>query len=196
MLKEKPIFITDLDDVLCKDGYIYLLNRFLHTSYTEEDFSDCYYIDSIIKDENLHNDLLKYWISANVYKHTNLINGAYDNLKELSEYVNVYICTACYFPEIHKKYSGYIYQQKYDYITDNLDFIKPENIIFANNKNIFSVAMFQVDDRTENLENNTKHRILFPAYHNLHISKADANEKGLILLENWDEIKKYVMEHI
>ena len=196
MLKEKPIFITDLDDVVCKGGHLYLLNRFLHTSFTEEDFKDCYYMDSIIKDFPLRQALIEFWISANIYKYSNLVEGAYDNLRELSNYVNIYICTAFFYPEINPYFSGFVYKQKHDYIIRNLDFINPANIIFSNNKNIFSGAMFQVDDRTENLENDTKHRILFPAYHNLHISKADANEKGLILLENWDEIKKYVMEHI
>ena len=196
MLKEKPIFITDLDDVVCKDGHIYLLNQFLQESYTEEDFADCYYMDSIIKDENLRKDLIKYWISENVYKYANLIDGAYKNLESLSEYVDIYICTACFYPEIPVEYSGFVYQQKYDYIIKNLDFINPANIIFANNKNIFNGAFFQVDDRVENLNNSVKHKILFPAYHNLHISKENANSKGIVLLDNWNEITKYVIRHI
>ena len=188
----KPILITDLDDVICEDGYIYLLNQFLHTSYTKEDFKNCYYVDSIVEDENLRKSLIKFWATKNVYLYTNLIEGTYESLKNLSDYLDIYICTACYFPEVEAKFSSIIFKQKYDYILKNLDFINPANIIFANNKNIFSGATFQIDDRIENLDNDTQFKILFSAYHNTEIPDEVIKAKSVFRLDNWSEVESYI----
>ena len=188
----KPILITDLDDVICEDGYIYLLNEFLQTSYTKEDFKNCYYVDSIVEDENLRKSLIKFWATKNVYLYTNLIEGAYESLKNLSDYLDIYICTACYFPEVEAKFSSIIFKQKYDYILKNLDFINPANIIFANNKNIFSGATFQIDDRIENLDNDTQFKILFSAYHNTEIPDEVIKAKSVFRLDNWSEVESYI----
>ena len=188
----KPILLTDLDDVICEDGYIYLLNEFLQTSYTKEDFKNCYYVDSIVEDENLRKSLIKFWATKNVYLYTNLIEGAYESLKNLSDYLDIYICTACYFPEVEAKFSSIIFKQKYDYILKNLDFINPANIIFANNKNIFSGATFQIDDRIENLDNDTQFKILFSAYHNTEIPDEVIKAKSVFRLDNWSEVESYI----
>ena len=44
MEKRKETILLDIDEVLCFSGYLELVNEFLNTNYTIDDFSD-YYID-------------------------------------------------------------------------------------------------------------------------------------------------------
>ena len=49
-MNEKPIIITDVDDVICEGGYLHVLNNYLGTSYSKEDFKGFNYFEDIIED--------------------------------------------------------------------------------------------------------------------------------------------------
>ena len=79
-------------------------------------------------------------------------------------------------------------EKKFEFIAAHLNFIDLNNLIFSNNKNMFSGIFAQIDDRINNLESDAKHKILFDSYASSHISKSDAYESGMSKVYNWDEI--------
>ena len=68
---------------------------------------------------------------------------------------------------------------KYDFLIKTLPFLKPENFIFTNTKNIIK-ADIQIDDRVSNLVNDIPIKILFPSYHNKEIADEYLSSKNII----------------
>ena len=187
MSKQKPIIITDLDDVICKGGYLYLLNKYLNTSYSEENFKGLKYFEDIIEDPLQKQIFIHYLCKQNPYYHTHLIDGAYDSLKLLSKEFEIYICSAFYWPEVEYQYSSMLIDHKLRFIANNLDFVDLNNVILSNNKNMFSGIFAQIDDRIDNLNSDAEHKILFDSYASSHISKSDAYKKGKFKVYNWNQ---------
>lgn len=195
---EKEIFLTDLDDVICKGGYLKLLNMFLNTSYVESDFFNQYYLEEIAESEDVKTEIRRYWIEKNVYDYSHLIDGAYDSLKMISEELEIYVCSSTHFPGVEPKLLSKIYAQKFNYITENLPFIKPENIIFSCNKSIFNDrVLIQLDDKVNNLNSDALIKLLFYAGHNKDFfSKesitSDDEYRNLLRCKNWEDVCYFV----
>ena len=191
---EKDIFLTDLDDVICKGGYLALLNKFLGTNYVESDFFNQYYLEDILETEEEKAELRRYWIKENVYEYSVLIEGAYESLEMLNEEFDIYICSSTHFPGVESRLLSKIYGQKFDFITENLPFIKPENIIFSCNKSLFNDrVLVQLDDKVSNLDSDATMKLLFYAGHNKDFFTKesmtnDDEYSKLLRCKNWDDV--------
>ena len=82
--------MIDMDDVITKGGFLYLINDFQNTNYTEKDF-DSYYMQEKINDKN---GFYKYLKAHNMYDYCNIIDGAYDIIKKLNEKYEIFIGTS------------------------------------------------------------------------------------------------------
>lgn len=181
----KKKILLDLDDVICEPGYLTLINKFLNTNYTLDDF-DTYYLDDIIEDEEEKIKLNHFYLKHNLYDYAKVLPNAYDIMEKLSEKYDIYICSAC-IPILLKEKSGRCFVDKYNYLINNFPFLEPEKFIFTNSKNIIK-ADVQIDDRLSNLRNDTKIRLLFTSYHNKNISDEYLKEVGVIRVNNWLEV--------
>lgn len=167
------------------------INKFLDTKYSLDDFSE-YYIDDVLgTDENKQKfyGIIK---DKDLYQNAKIYDGAVESLKKLNEKYDIYICSACVMFCMQKE-SGIYFKHKYDFLIKNFSFLNPDNFIFTSSKNIFK-ADVQIDDRLKNLEGSVNKKILFTAYHNKNISDNELKEKGIIRVDNWNEITKILLE--
>ena len=159
-IMSKPIFLTDLDEVMVEGGYLYLMNEFLGTNFTKDDLEGIYYIEDIVESMETREEIHRYWIEKNVYNHSTVINGAKECLKQISESYEIYVCSSPYFPLATNEYLSRVFAQKFNFITQNFPFIHPRNIIFMDNKTLFnSKVKFQLDDRISNLSSDARHKL-------------------------------------
>lgn len=181
----KKSVMVDMDDVICEGGFLYLLNEYLDTNYKKSDFKD-FYMQDIIPDD-AKEDFWKWFINKNQYDYCKLLDGAYDTLKEINKYYNLYIGTSYIFRDIPYD-SGHILGQKYDYLVKSLPFISPSSYIFLTDKSVLNTDI-KIDDRVDNLENCSR-KILFSAFHNQNIDNESLYAMGIERADNWYDVKK------
>ena len=180
--------MVDMDNVITDSNFIQILEDYVGYKIDLEKYKK-YYIQDLLGDKK--DDFFTKFKDMNMYDGAVLLPDCYDTLKELSNYYNIYICTAYIWKEI-SEYAGNNLKNKYDYLYKSLDFIKPENYIFTSNKSIINCDI-KIDDRIHNLENaNTK--LLFTAYHNKDISDTDLKKDNIIRVNNWKEIGKILLK--
>ena len=184
---ERKSIMVDMDDVITTGGFIHLINKFLGTKYTEKDFSDNFYMQDIIPNKE---DFFNWFVNQNMYNHCKMIPMAYEVLKELNEEYKLYIGTSYIFKEIPNK-SGYILNQKFEYLQNNLSFISPYQYIFLSDKSVLNIDI-KIDDRLDNLTN-TNRKLLFSAYHNRNISNEYLEKNGIERVEGWNDIKRKLL---
>lgn len=183
----KEILIVDQDDVICTNGFLYLINRFLGTNYTYDDFKD-FYMQNIIPNKE---DFFKWFVTQNLYDYCELTPGCYDVLSELNKQYELYIATSYIYPEIVSK-SGFNLEHKFEYLQKNLPFISPYQYIFISNKKLLN-GDIKIDDRLDNLDDaNTK--LLFDAFHNRKYSKEYLNSIGVERMNDWFDIKRRLLK--
>lgn len=180
--------LIDVDEVICDTTFLYYMNEFLNTNYKLDDF-DTYYLDEIIPD-NKKEAFYDFYISHDVYEKANLLEGAYEGLKILNDKFDVYLYSSCIMFNREKE-SGKLFADKYNFIINKLPFIKPENIVFTNTKNMM-VGDIQIDDRMKNLLGPTTTKILFTAYHNKNISDEELKQKNIHRVNNWKELVSFL----
>lgn len=179
--------LVDLDYVICHPGFFKILNDFCNTNYKEEDFTE-YIIDDVIGTQEKINAFYEYYLEQDGYKDAVLIDGAKETLNRLSKFYDVHICSACVMFGNERK-SAKLFKDKFEYLMREFEFLKPENIIFTNSKNIFK-ADVQIDDRLPNLLGDVKLKLLFEAYHNKNISEEELKKHNVIRVKSWTEIEK------
>lgn len=184
---ELETLMVDMDDVICKGGFLYLINKYLGSHYQESDFNNFYMQDIIPNKE----DFFKWFREKNMYDYCELLPGAYVTLRELNQYYRLYIGTSFIFPEMMED-SGYIVWQKYDYLRKNLPFISPTRYIFLTDKNILNCHI-KIDDRLDNLEVASR-KILFSAYHNRNISDNMLDSMGIERVNDWFDVKNKLLK--
>lgn len=180
--------LIDVDEVICNTTFLYYINEFLNTNYKLDDF-DTYYIDDVVPKE-VRTKFYDFYISHDVYEKAELLSGAYEGLKWLNDNFDVYLLSSCIMFNKERE-SGKLFMDKYNFIINKLPFIKPENIIFSNVKNIV-VSDIQIDDRLNNLRGPVEDKILFTAYHNKKITNEELKEKGVHRINSWDELIEYI----
>lgn len=183
----KKTIMIDMDDVITSGGFLYLINQHLNTSYTEDDFENFYMQDEIENKEKFFEFFLKH----NQYEHVNINHRAEEVIEKLCNKYDVFIGTSYIFKEIVKE-SGLFLKQKYDFLYKHFPYIKPMNYVFLGNKSILGCDI-KIDDKLENLEN-AKIKLLYTAYHNKNLSDNVLNEKGIIRVDNWNDIEKILLE--
>ncbi len=181
--------VIDLDDTITEKGFIRMVNEFLGTNYEQED-SGTYYINDLIPKERME-EWVKFFEGRNVYDYANIIEGAKETIKKLTEKYDVYIATSFVFrdkPEI----SGKIAYDKFNFIIKEFPFLNMRNIIMINNKDMLE-ADIRVDDSMKKLKGDAEQKLLFTAYHNKNISDDELSEEGITRVNTWNEIEKILL---
>lgn len=174
---EKKNILLDVDEVICFAGFLDYANEFMNTNYEIDDIKT-YFIDDTIIPQNKIKEYNNFLNSKNIYENAHILPNAIESIKKLNEYYNIIICSACINP-YDVENSGKYFKDKYDFLIKTLPFLKPENFIFTNTKNIIK-ADIQIDDRVSNLVNDIPIKILFPSYHNKEIADEYLSSKNII----------------
>ena len=184
----KKKLLVDIDEVICNNNFVKILNEFKNTNYKLEDFKN-YLIEDFLETEEKEK-FYDFFLERNAYYDVHFIDGAIDTLKELNETYDIYLYSACVMYG-RERASSRIFMDKYNFIMKYMPFIDPYKIIFTNTKNLF-LGDIQIDDKLNNLEGPVKLKLLFTAYHNKDIDKKTLKEKGVIRVDDWDSVKKEI----
>ena len=175
--KGKKKLLIDVDDVICLNVFLPLVNEFLGTSYKLDDFSD-YFIDEVAIPKEKFDEFNRFISKKNKYKNAVLLPYAYDTVKKLNDVYDVYILSSCINPfDIETSGNGFL--DKYNFLIDKLPFLDPNHFIFTSSKDLVDGDII-IDDRLDNLKRKKGLKILFPAYHNKNMSDDELKKNGVI----------------
>lgn len=193
----KKKILLDIDEVFCFSGYVELINEFLHTNYTVDDFSE-YYISDIAIPKERKKEFYDFISKRNQYENSQLLPGALESIKKLSKYYDIYHCSDCRNP-FDMANSGRIYKGKFEMLHSLIpeDVIPTRNYIFTGAKEICT-GDIQIDDLVSNLNSHIGLKILFLSYHNKKISNIDLASRGIIRAgydyqTGWQEVCKILL---
>lgn len=178
-----------MDDVICGNGFLKLVNQFLNTKYTNEDIKG-YYIQDLIPKER-EEEWNQYFKTHNLYNYVSMIKGADKVIEKLNNNYEVYILSA-YILKEQLEFSGEFLKYKYEWLYEKLPFIDPNRYIFTTNKSIIQCDI-RIDDKLSNLEGEAEKRILFTSYHNQEYTKEELEKMDVIRVNSWDEIEKMLL---
>lgn len=125
--------------------------------------------------------------SGNAYEGVSLLPGARDVLAKLNRKYDLYIVTNFNW-ENHQEYIGDHLKNKYEFLTKELPFITPSQIIFTRHKNNVNFDI-RIDDNPEHLGNG-KIKLLFDSPANQDVHPEDLLRNRIIRVNNWREIDK------
>lgn len=157
-----------MDDVITTGTLTGIINEYLATNYTDDDFTE-FYKQDILSDKDE-------FLTKSEYDYGTISPNAVDVIKELSEKYEVFIATSFIFRKIVNE-SGILVKNKYDFLLKYFPFINPMNFVFVRNKSVLKSDV-KIDDKIENLINNDI-KILFTAYHNKNISDEQLKKERL-----------------
>lgn len=181
--------LIDMDDVICENGFIRMVNDFLGTKYKAED-ANSYFVNDLIPVDKFE-AWVKFFEEKNVYDYVNIVKDAPEVIEKLNKFYDIYIITAYIFrdkPEI----SGNQLKNKFDYLSKKLPFIDPEKFIFLSNKELID-ADIRIDDSVDKLKGKAAMKLLFTAYHNKNITDDELKEKKLTRVNSWKEIEEILL---
>ncbi len=163
----------DMDDVLANthEKLVDIIVNDFKTNLNKEDF-----VAGAIK-EKLHPKqmvkLYKIINSKGFFADVTVKEGAQETVKELSNYYELFIATACMeFPNS--------FSDKFNWLKTNFDFIPWTNIVFCGHKNIIH-SDYLIDDHPRNLTSFSGEGILFSAAHNW-------KEERFKRVDSWNEV--------
>lgn len=183
----KKRIMVDMDDVITTGGFLHLINEYLKTNYTEDDF-ESFYMQDIVPNKD---EFFKWFKTYNMYDYCSLTPNVYEVLEKLSKNYEIFIGTSYIIRDIIKD-TAFLLPQKYEFLINMFPFINPNNIIFLGNKSVLNCDI-KIDDRIDNLDG-AKTKILFTAWHNKNISKDELNNKGIKRANNWKEIENFLLK--
>lgn len=190
VISVKKILI-DLDDTILVDCYLEVVNKYLKKNYTYDDIKD-YWVDEIVPEKSRDKYLKYFYNDINIYDFGKINEGAIETIENLTKYYEVFICSA-YIDYRDIANCSKILIHKHKWLIENLPFIKPENFIFTNRKDVIPTDI-KIDDKIENLKNcNTK--LLITAYHNKNISEQKLKEENIIRVNSWMDIAEILLNH-
>ena len=180
-----------MDNCITDPLILEYINEFKNTNYKLDEQTDFYLQNLVTRNKE------QFWKSLNeknLYENAELKDNCYETLKELNEIYDIYIVTSYLWKDGMIDSSGNNLANKYNYLKENLPFIKPEKYIFTTNKNIIE-ADIGIDDRLNNLTHLNK-KILFNAWHNKNITDEELETIGAVRVYNWLDILKILKEGI
>lgn len=182
--------MVDMDDVITGTNFSDILEEYL--GY-KPDYGDVkgYYVQDMLGDKK--EDFFNFFITRNLYDNATLLPNCYNVLKKLSNYYKIYICTDYIWREV-VAYAGDNLKNKYEFLYKELDFLDPQNFIFACDKSIINCDI-KIDDRPHNLKG-AKKKILFTAYHNKDMKDEELEKEDLIRANSWLDIEKILLEGV
>lgn len=182
----KKRLMIDMDDVICNNGFLYMINKFLGSNYTYDDFKG-FYMQDIVSNKD---EFFKWFMNQNMYDYCELLPDCYSVLEKLNEKYELYIATDYVWREISDK-CGYIVEQKFNWLRDNLPFIKPNQYIFLANKSVLDMDI-RIDDKIVNLDG-ADVKLLFDSYHNRDYTDEYLLENGIVRVNNWLDIENRLL---
>ena len=177
--------MVDMDNCITDALFIERVNEFLGTSYNIDDQND-FELQNLTGERK--DEFWQYMSDKSFYDNAPLIDGVYDALKLLNERYDLYIVTAYIYRNSSPDISGNNLKYKYEYLKEKLPFIKPEQYIFIDNKNLIEFDI-GIDDKMCNLMSSSK-KILFDAWHNRNISDLELKKYDIVRVCSWKEILK------
>lgn len=183
----KKKLMVDMDDVICTNGFLHLINNYLGSDYSLDDFKS-FYMQDIISDKE---SFFKWFMTQNIYDYCELTDGCYEVMEELNRVYELYVVTDYVWPEIATK-CGFIVEQKFNFLQNNLPFINSKQYMFLTNKNILDMDI-KLDDRLVNLEG-ADIKLLFSAYHNMNYSDLELKIMGIERMNDWFDVKKRLLK--
>jgi len=183
--------LIDVDDVICDNHFLPVVNNYLNSNYKEDDFkSEKYELELFPKAEDRFK-FYDYFCSVDSYENLGLKKGVSQVLERLCQKHRVILLTnACHFENSFAM--GRQFFDKWKFLLKELPFFPPENIIFSAQKDLL-VADMIIDDRISNLRGGDyKYRLLFSCFHNKNISDEELEKNGIIRMDSWHEIEKFI----
>ena len=188
MSNKKKKLMVDMDDVICTNGFLYMINKYLGSNYTYDDFSE-FYMQDILPDKDKFFD---WFMNQNMYDYCELMPDCYDVLRELNEEYDLFIATDYVWREIANK-SGYIVEHKFNWLQDKLPFISPEQYIFLVNKRVLDMDI-RIDDKINNLDGSDV-KLLFSSYHNREYTDEYLSDMGIERMNSWIDIRNRLLNN-
>lgn len=185
------ILLIDLDDVICDGGFLYLVNQYLNTNYKASDFKT-YYIQDTISQDKL-DGFYQVLAEKSMYEHTSINPGAIEIIRKLCDIYDVYICSSFIIPNMGRELGNHI-KYKYEWLQDNLPFIKPNKILLVDTKHLIN-ADIRVDDRLEKLAGPGSMKILFTTHHNKDITDDELKRHNVIRVNDWYDIGRILLDN-
>lgn len=179
--------MVDMDDVICANGFLYLLNKYFDSNYVLDDFKN-FYMQDIISDKD---SFFKWFMTQNIYDYCDLNDGCYEVMEELNRVYELYVATDYIWPEIATK-CGYIVEQKFNFLQDKLPFINSKQYMFLSNKSILNMDI-KLDDKLSNLDG-AKTKLLFNAFHNMEYSDMELQSIGVERMKDWFDVKRRLLK--
>ncbi len=183
--------LIDLDDTILVDCYLEIVNKYLNSNYSYNDIKG-YWVDDIIPKEKQEEYLDFFYNHIDVYEYGHVQKNAIRVIEQLNQYYDVLICSA-YIDHRDLNNCSKILTCKHKWLIKNLSFIKPENFIFTNRKDVIPTDI-KIDDKLENLKTCTT-KLLITAYHNKNIKEEDLKKENIIRVNDWDEIAEILLNH-
>ena len=180
--------MVDMDNVITDSLFLDLINEFLGTSYKHNDLEN-YYLQELIKSQK--EEFWNFVKDKNFYEDAPLFKDCYETLNKLNQIYDLYIVTAYLWNDC-LDLSGDNLKNKYYYLREKLPFIDPKKFIFTTNKNIMNFDI-RIDDKLENIEK-ADTKLLFTAWHNRNLSDKTLEEKGVIRVNSWKDIKNILLD--
>ncbi|MDD2377255.1 MAG: hypothetical protein PHD10_01575 [Bacilli bacterium] len=181
--------MIDIDDTICKGGFLKLVNDFLVEDLVIEEIDE-YYVQSYIPEEKL-GEFYDYFFSHNVYNYSAIIDDAIEVIEKLSHEYEIYICSS-YLVKGQYEESAILVPQKHKWLLKNLPFIDPSNFIFTSSKHIIDCDI-KIDDLLTNLEGTASTKLLFSSFHNDKYTDEELSKLGVRRVNSWKEIEKLLL---
>ena len=187
----KKSIMIDMDEVIVIGRFSEFLVEFLgkvdfnqlHSQYRqdlikgrEEEFKQIYQYKNLYKNDN--EDYIE------------PLPNCVEVMQELNRKYDVYIATAYIWKENVIDASTNL-KNKFEYLHYWLPFIDTNNFIFMTDKTKIRYDI-GIDDRLSNLENCDK-KLLFTEFRNKKLTDEELEEKGIIRVNNWLDVKKELL---
>ena len=187
----KKSIMIDMDEVIVIGRFSEFLVEFLG----EVDFNQLHsqYRQDLIKGrEEEFKQIYQY---KNLYKNDNgdyiePLPNCVEVMQDLNKKYDVYIVTTYIWKENVIDASTNL-KNKFEYLHYWLPFIDTNNFIFMTDKTKIRYDI-GIDDRLSNLENCDK-KLLFTEFRNKKLTDEELEEKGIIRVNNWLDVKKELL---
>jgi 5'(3')-deoxyribonucleotidase len=187
----KKSLIIDMDDVIAECFMIPALNDFLGTNYTIDDpvFLEVgFFLQDVIKDPAQKQKFFDMLFKRYIYDNIPPKPDALEVLKKLNDKYDLYVCSSYLTPNQEYRCDKLI-SDKYKWLMKELPFLHPRQYMFMGAKQFLNVDVI-LDDRLLNLSPHAKTKLLFTAWHNKNVSDAELKKRGIVRVNNWQEVGK------
>lgn len=175
--------LIDVDDVICTNHFVPVVNKYLGSNYSEDDFSIIKFEIDLFPNDKERNKFYDFYVSVDSYEYSELKPYAYEVIKKLTENNRVILLTSAIHYERALDMSRQ-FTDKFKFLLNKLPFFPAENIIFSNQKDLLKADVI-IDDRTQNLKGDYEYKFLFTCFHNKNISNEELSTQKIIRANDW-----------